>query len=108
MRLDPVLAAALVLPALAGCSVDSDSANEQVSIEYNKQRIRDAAAATARTARDVGSAAGNVAATTGRAIRNEVGDVDVDVDVTRNRARSGERGPPPPTGDAKDVAKPGG
>ena len=81
---------ALALPALAACSVDSDSANEQMTIEYNKQRIRDAAAATARGARDVGSAAGNVAATTGRAIRNEVGDIDVDVDVRRRRA--GESG----------------
>lgn len=86
MRLEPVLALALAFPALAACSVDSDSANEQMTIEYNKQRMRDAAAATARGARDVGSAAGNVASTTGRAIRNEVGDVDVDVDVRRRRA----------------------
>jgi hypothetical protein len=57
------LVLALVLPALAACSVDSDSANEQMTIEYNKQRIRDAAAATARGAREVGTAAGNVAAT---------------------------------------------
>jgi hypothetical protein len=35
----------------------------------------------------VGSGIGNVATTTGRAIRNEVGDIDVDVDVTRNRSR---------------------
>jgi hypothetical protein len=88
MRSVPALACALAiaLPALTACSVDSDSANEQMTIEYNKQRIRDAAVATARGARDVGAAAGNVAATTGRAIKNEVGDVDVDVDVRRRRA----------------------
>ncbi len=73
----PVLA--LVLTALAACSVDSDSANDQMTVQYNQQRIEKAA----RTARDVGAAAGNVAATTGRAIRNEVGDIDVDVDVRR-------------------------
>ena len=105
MRL--VLALALALPA-AACSVDSDSANEQMTIEYNKQRIRDAAAATARGARDVGQAAGNVAATTGRAIKDEVGDVDVDVDVTRNRARPDEPVPPPRAGNWKGVTKRGG
>ena len=84
----PILAPILAVPLLlapAACNVDSDSANDQMTLEYNEQRIRDAAAATARTARDVGAAAGNVAATTGRAIGNEVGDVDVDVDVRRNR-----------------------
>jgi hypothetical protein len=87
---------ALALPlALAACSVDNDSTNDQMTLEYNEQRIRDAAAATARTARDVGSAAGNVAATTGRAIGNEVGDVDVDVDVRRNR--------PDPAGNAAEA-----
>lgn len=78
---------ALPLLALAGCDVDSDSANDQVRFEYNEQRIRDAAAATARTAEEVGSSVGNVAASTGRAVRDEVGDIDVDVDVTRNRSQ---------------------
>ena len=79
----PLLALAL-LPGLAACSVDNDSANDQMTVQYNQQRIEKAA----RTARDVGSAAGNVAATTGRAIRNEVGDIDVDVDVRRRRAEA--------------------
>ena len=78
---------ALPLLIAGGCSFDNDSGNDQVTLEYNEQRIRDGAASAARTARDVGSAAGNVASTTGRAIKNEVGDVDVDVDVTRNRNR---------------------
>ena len=78
---------ALPLLAIAACSVDSDSANEQMTVEYNRQRIEDAAAKAARAAGEVGAAAGNVAVTTGRAIGNEVGDIDVDVDVSRNRPR---------------------
>lgn len=76
---------ALPLLALAGCDVDSDSANDQVRLEYNQQRIEDAAAATARAAEEVGSSVGNVAASTGRAVREEVGDIDVDIDVNRTR-----------------------
>ncbi len=76
---------ALPLLAAAGCNVDNDSANDQVRVEYNEQRIKDAARSAARTAKEVGSGVGNVAASTGRAIKNEVGDVDVDVDVSRKR-----------------------
>ncbi len=76
---------ALPLLALAACNVDNDAANDKVTLEYNEQRIRDTARATARTAKEVGSAAGNVAASTGRAIKNEVGDIDVDVDVRRSQ-----------------------
>jgi len=79
---------ALPLLAVAACDVDNDSANDQVRLEYNQQKIEDAAAATARTAEEVGSSVGNVAADTGRAIKKEVGDIDVDVDVTRNRSRN--------------------
>ena len=78
MRL--ILAFPLLLAGVA-CSVDNDSANDQMTVQYNQQRIEKAA----RTVRDVGAAAGNVAASTGRAVRNEVGDIDVDVDVRRNR-----------------------
>lgn len=78
---------ALPLLALAGCDVANDSANDQVRFEYNEQRIEDAAAATARAAGEVGSSVGNVAVSTGRAVANEVGDIDVDVDVTRNRSQ---------------------
>lgn len=81
MRIIPALA----LLALAACNVDNDAANDKVTLEYDEKRIKDTARATARTAREVGSAAGNVAASTGRAIKKEVGDVDVDVDVTRRR-----------------------
>ena len=74
---------ALSLLGLAACDVDSDAANEQVTVEYNKQQIRQSAVKAGRTAREVASGVGNVAATTGRAIKTKVGDVDVDVDVRR-------------------------
>jgi hypothetical protein len=84
----PVFALPLPLLALAACNVDNDSGNDQLRVEYNQQRIEGAAAAAADVAGDVASSAGNVAVTTGRAIKNEVGDVDVDVDVSRNRAET--------------------
>ncbi len=76
---------ALPLLGLAACNVDNDAANDKVTLEYNEQRIKDTARATARTAKEVGSAAGNVAVSTGRAIKKEVGDVDVDVDISRKK-----------------------
>jgi hypothetical protein len=87
---------AFPLLALAACNVDNDSANDQVRLEYNEQRIRDAAAATARTTRDVATGVGNVAVSTGRAAKNEIGDIDVDVDVTRNRQRAAPANPAEP------------
>ncbi len=77
---------ALPLLMLAGCDVDGDSANHQVRFEYNGQKVEDAAAAAANTAMEVGAGVGNVAASAGQAVANEVGDIDVDVDVTRNRS----------------------
>jgi hypothetical protein len=77
---------ALPLLALAACDVDNDSANDQMTLQYNQQKIEDAAAAAARGTRDVAAGVGNVAASAGRAARNEIGDIDVDVDVTRNRS----------------------
>ena len=77
---------ALPLLALAACNVDNDSANDQLRIEYNGQRIEDAASDAANVAGDVASSVGNVASSTGQAIKNEVGDIDVDVDVSRNKS----------------------
>jgi hypothetical protein len=77
---------ALPLLALAACNVNNDAANDSVKIEYNQQRIEDAARDAASAAKEVGSGVGNVAASTGRAIKNEVGDIDVDVDVSRNKS----------------------
>jgi hypothetical protein len=78
----------LLAPA-AACNVDSDSGNDQIRVDYDQERIENAASTAARTAREVGSGLGNVAVQTGRAVGNEVGDIDVDVDVRRNR--DGER-----------------
>ena len=78
---------ALPLLALAACDVDNDSANDQVRFDYNQQRIEDAAAAAARGAEEFGSGVGHGAVSTGRAVANEVGDIDVDVDVNRTRSQ---------------------
>jgi hypothetical protein len=72
----------------AACSVENDPANDQVGVKYDQERIERGAAEAARTAKQVGTGIGNVAASAGRAVKNEVGDVDVDVDVSRNRDRS--------------------
>jgi len=77
---------ALPLLALGACNFENDAANDQVRVEYNQQKIESAAEEAARTTRDVASSVGNVAETTGRAIKNEVGDIDVDVDVRRDKA----------------------
>ena len=74
---------ALPLFALAACDVNNDAANDQIGVQYDEERIKEGAAAAARTAREVGSGVGNVAGTAGRAIKNEVGDIDVDVTRTR-------------------------
>ena len=75
----------LLIPllALGACDVDNDSANNQVSVTFDKQAIRDAK----EEAGEVAAGLGNVASSTGKAIKDEVGDIDVDVDVSRNRNR---------------------
>jgi hypothetical protein len=73
----------LALLAMPACNVASDATNEQVTLEYDKQKIREGAAKAGQTVRNVASGVGNVAAATGRAIRNEVGEVEVDVKRTR-------------------------
>jgi hypothetical protein len=77
MRL--ILPAALLL--LTACGVDNDPANEKVTVTYDREKINKAG----RAAKDVAVSAGNVAKTTGKAIKKEVGDVDVDVKVSRNK-----------------------
>jgi hypothetical protein len=74
---------ALPLLALAACNVDNDAGNDSVTLDYDQERIENGAAAAAATAREVGSGVGNVASSAGRAISNEVGDIDVDVTRTR-------------------------
>ncbi|MGX7953367.1 hypothetical protein ACWPM1_12470 [Tsuneonella sp. HG249] len=74
-----VLPAALLL--LAGCGIDSDPANDKVTVTYDEDRIEKAG----RAAKQVATGAANVAGTTGRAIKKEVGDIDVDVRVSRTK-----------------------
>jgi hypothetical protein len=78
----------LMLPllALGACDVDNDSANNQISVTYDQEAIND----TKETAGEVASGVGNVASSTGKAIKDEVGDIDVDVDVSRNRNQAAE------------------
>jgi len=81
---------ALPLLTVAACNINSDATNEQVTLEYNKQQMRDTAVKAGQTAKNFASSVGNVAGATGRAIKNEVGDIDVNVDVKRtptNQAR---------------------
>jgi hypothetical protein len=73
----------LVMLSLAGCSVDNDPANDQVTVKYDEAKIKKSAATAGRTAKEVGSGIANVANDTGKAIKREVGDVDVDVKVSR-------------------------
>ena len=76
---------AIPLLLAAGCNVENDGANDQVSVQYNEQKLREGASDAVRTAGAVADGVGNVAQSAGRAVRNEVGDIDVDVDVDRNR-----------------------
>lgn len=76
----------LAMLSLAGCNVDNDPANDEVTVKYDEARIKKTAATAERTAKDVGTGIANVAKGTGEAIKREVGDVDVDVKVSRNRS----------------------
>ena len=76
--------ALIPLVLASACNVENDPGNDHIGVKYDQERIQNGARAAARTAKEVGSGLGNVASSTGRAIKNEVGDVDVDVDVRRN------------------------
>ena len=64
---------ALPLLLIAGCNVQSDDANDSVTIGLNEQRLENAI-------EDVGNAAEEAGDTLG----NEVRDLDIDVDVNTN------------------------
>jgi len=76
----------LPLLALAACNVENDAANDQMTLTYNQERIEEGVSDVANATEDAASSIGNVAASTGQAIRNEVGDIDIDVNVDRNRS----------------------
>ena len=78
------LFALLPLLMVAGCGVDTDPRNDQVTIQYNEQRIENALDAAGNEAGRVASDVGNSIEGAGERIENEVGDIDVDLDVRRN------------------------
>ncbi len=80
----------LSLAALTACDVRNDTTGNTVTVTYDKQEIRRKASEAGRAAREAAVGAGNVAASTGRAIKREVGDIDVDVDVKRTRTEKTE------------------
>ena len=77
---------ALPLLTLAACNVQNDTANDQMTLQYNQELLEDFASDAANATEDAASSVGNIAVSTGQAIRNEVGDIDVNVDVDRNRS----------------------
>lgn len=86
----PILPLAALL-LLAACDVDNNPESDQVTVTYDRERIKQAG----EDAKDVAEGVGNVAESTGEAIKEEVGDVDVDVDVKRTRAGETSNAPPP-------------
>lgn len=71
---------AIPLLALAACQVTEDSANDQVTIQYNQDLAENTVADIANGAEEAGDAIANSARDAGDTIRN----VDVDVDVNTN------------------------
>ena len=71
---------ALPLLALAACQVTEDSANDQVTVQYNQDLAENAAADVANGAEEAGEAIANSARDAGETIQN----VDVDIDVDTN------------------------
>ena len=83
------IAALPLLALIAACGVENDSNNGQTTIKIDRDRIENAGRDALEAGEDLARGAGNVAVSTGRAIKNEVGDIDVDVDVSRNRNEAG-------------------
>ncbi len=82
---------ALPLLLVTACSAGHDDANDQVSVQYNEEQAEQTLEQVGDTAENIGAGVANVAGQTGRAIQNEVGDVDVDVDVDRNAPANAEQ-----------------
>ncbi len=80
----------LSLAVLPACDVQNNATGNTVTVTYDKQEIRRKASEASRAAREAAVGAGNVAASTGRAIKREVGDIDVDIDVRRTRNEKAE------------------
>ena len=72
----------LPLLALAACQVTEDSANDQVTVQYNQDLAENTAADIANGAEEAGEAIANSARDAGEAIQN------VDVDTNGQAANS--------------------
>ncbi len=81
----------VLLLLTTGCSVENDPGKEQVTVKYDREKIKQSASEAGHAAKAVATGVANVAEGTGRAIKKEVGDVDVDLKVTRKPADNGER-----------------
>ncbi len=67
---------------LGACNVNNDAANDQVTVEYDQNRLENAASDVGNTAQDVGGIIANDV----RATADKVQNTDVDVDVNTNTA----------------------
>ena len=78
--------ALIPLLMVAACSVDTDSQNDQVTLEFDENSIDNALDAVGNEAGRVASDVGNSIEGAGRAVENDVGDIDVDLDVRRDKS----------------------
>ena len=78
--------ALIPLLMLGACTVENDPRNDEMSIEYDQQVIENTASDLGIAAEDAADQIGDAASNAGRAIENEIGDIDVDVDINRNKA----------------------
>ena len=71
----------LTIPLLlvGACNVNNDSANNQVTVNYDQEALENAASDVSNTAQDVGGAIANDVERTADKLQNT--DVDVDVDT---------------------------
>ncbi|WP_114952047.1 hypothetical protein [Sphingosinicella terrae] len=81
---------ALPLLLVAACGVNNDPQNDTVTLEYDQNQVEETAQDLGNAADDAATEIGEAARGAGRAIENEVGDIDVDVDVRRNQAENSQ------------------
>jgi hypothetical protein len=77
---------AFPLLLLAACAVESDSQNDEVTLEVDEGQIENTAEDLGNAAEEAASELGNAAGQAGRALENEVGDIELDVDINRNKS----------------------
>lgn len=82
-----LLATPLLL--VAACGVEHDTANDQVTVQYNEQEIQQTAEDAGNTAEGIGAAIANEAEDAAAKIQNT--DVDVDVNTSGGGDASANR-----------------